>query len=138
MQYTVVKTPVWANAGQTAINCVVTFADIGEVPFTASPNDQKYPHVGEIFTRCVNGDFGAIAAYTAPVVTQEEQRALARQAAYNADAAAARADNKLRALADMTPTQARVWVLSNVNNLADAKDIIATLAVAVSILAKRL
>jgi len=55
-----------------------------------------------------------------------------------ADAAAAKADNKLTAFSNMTPAQVRSWIAANVNNLAEAKDAMATLAVAVSILARRL
>ena len=54
------------------------------------------------------------------------------------DAAAAKSDAKLVALATMNPAQVRAWVAANVNTLADAKDAIATLAVVDSILARRL
>ena len=55
-----------------------------------------------------------------------------------ADAASARAHVKLKALSGMTPAQVQTWVASNVTNLAQAQDAIATLAIAVSILARRL
>ena len=45
---------------------------------------------------------------------------------------------KLQALATMTPAQIQSWVQANVNTLADAKDALKTLAVAVGILARRL
>ncbi len=45
---------------------------------------------------------------------------------------------KLRALADMTPAQVSAWVDANVTNLATAQDAIKTLAIAVSVLARRL
>ena len=54
------------------------------------------------------------------------------------DAAAAKQYAKLKALAQMTPTQVDNWVTANVNNLADAKDALKTLAIAVSVLARRL
>jgi hypothetical protein len=38
----------------------------------------------------------------------------------------------------MTPAQVQTWVTANVTNLAQAQDAIATLAIAVSILARRL
>jgi hypothetical protein len=50
----------------------------------------------------------------------------------------AKAYPKLAALAAMTPAEVQAWVQGNVNTLADAKDAIKTLAVAVSILARRL
>ena len=54
------------------------------------------------------------------------------------DVAAARAYAKLNALKAMTPAQVQAWVAANVTNLAQAQDAIATLAVAVGILARRL
>jgi phosphoenolpyruvate-protein kinase (PTS system EI component) len=45
---------------------------------------------------------------------------------------------KLQALSTMTPAQVQTWVQNNVNTLADAKDALKTLAVAVGILARRL
>jgi len=55
-----------------------------------------------------------------------------------ADAKAARSNGKLAALAKLTPAQTQAWVNANVNTLAEAKDVITTLAVAVSVLARRL
>jgi hypothetical protein len=55
-----------------------------------------------------------------------------------ADAKVARSNGKLAALAKLTPAQVQAWVNSNVTTLADAKDVITTLAVAVSVLARRL
>jgi len=54
------------------------------------------------------------------------------------DAAAARQYAKLRALVGMTPAQVQAWVTANVTNLAQAQDAIMTLAIAVSILARRI
>lgn len=66
--------------------------------------------------------------YIAPrPLTQDEQ-----------DVNAARGYAKLQALAGMTPAQVQTWVAANVTNLAQAQDAIATLAIAVSILARRL
>lgn len=45
---------------------------------------------------------------------------------------------KLRALAGMTPAEVKAWVDGNVTTFADAKDAIKTLAIAVSVLARRL
>lgn len=45
---------------------------------------------------------------------------------------------KLSALSAMTPAQVQAWVETNVTTLAQAKDAIKTLAVAVSILARQL
>ena len=54
------------------------------------------------------------------------------------DAEAARAYAKLKALIAMSPAQVQTWVAANVTNLAQAQDAIATLAIAVGILARRL
>ena len=54
------------------------------------------------------------------------------------DAVAARQNAKLAALAAMTPAQVSAWADANVTNLATAQDAIKTLAIAVSVLARRL
>ena len=54
------------------------------------------------------------------------------------DAEAARQYAKLAALRGMTPAQVGNWVDGNVTNLATAQDAIKTLAIAVSVLARRL
>lgn len=54
------------------------------------------------------------------------------------DELAARQYIKLQALKAMTPAQVKTWVTNNVNTLADAKDAITTLAIAVAVLARRI
>lgn len=54
------------------------------------------------------------------------------------DRAAVRAYAKLTALRNMTPAQVQAWVTANVTTLADAKDAITTLAIAVGILSREL
>lgn len=54
------------------------------------------------------------------------------------DVTAARQYAKLQALRNMTPAEVGAWVDANVNNLADAKDVLKTLAIAVCVLARRL
>ena len=51
---------------------------------------------------------------------------------------AAKQNVKLQALADLSPAEVQAWVEANVKTLPDAKDLLATLAVAVSILAKQI
>ena len=60
-------------------------------------------------------------------LTQDEQ-----------DIVAAKAYAKLTALRSMTPAQVQAWVTANVTNLGQAQDAIMTLAIAVSILSRRL
>lgn len=45
---------------------------------------------------------------------------------------------KLKALAGMTPTEVKNYIDANVTDLASAKDVLKTLAIAVSIMARRL
>lgn len=59
-------------------------------------------------------------------------------AKYAADAADARSYAKLTALKTMSPAQVQAWVATNVTNLAQAQDAIATLAIGVCILARRI
>lgn len=87
------------------------------------------PEVVEFYTYS-NGVF------TAP--PPPDPTVIARGVKDAADAAAARVDIKLQVLAAMSPAQARAWVNANVNNLADAKDALGTLAAAVVVLARRL
>ncbi len=54
------------------------------------------------------------------------------------DAAAIRSHVKLTALKNMNPAQIQAWVTTNVTNLAQAQDAISTLAVGVSILARKI
>lgn len=61
MKYTEVKNPMWTRDGQSIV-CDVTFEGLGTMPFAATLND-VYPHVIEIYNRCVAGDFGPIADY---------------------------------------------------------------------------
>lgn len=54
------------------------------------------------------------------------------------DAQAARAYPKLAALRSMTPAEIGAWVDANVTDFASAKDAIKTLAIAVSLLSRRI
>ena len=54
------------------------------------------------------------------------------------DAESARMYQKLKMLKSMTPSEIQTWVSNNVNNLSDVRDAITTLAIAVSILARRI
>ena len=56
----------------------------------------------------------------------------------SADTNAARANAKLQALVAMSPAQVQTWVQANVTTLAQVQDALATLAVAVALLARRL
>ncbi len=55
-----------------------------------------------------------------------------------ADALAARTRTKLIALKNMSPDQVETWCGANITNLATAKDALTTLAIGISILARRI
>lgn len=105
----------------------------GWIPFTASPDDVE-PLGRELYAAAVAA--GGIAPLPEKPQTQIDFEAA--QAKAIADATAAKADAKLSALADMSPSEVREWVNAQVKTLADAKDVLATLAVAVSVITKRL
>lgn len=104
----------------------------GWIPFSARFNDSE--KLGrDLYALALTGTVAS-----APSPTADEIAAAAKASKDLQDALNAKADAKLAALAAMTPAQVRAWVASNVTNLADAKDALATLAVAVSILARQL
>ncbi len=77
MKYTNVTNPIWANAKHNAIDCEVTFDEIGTVPFTANPLDTSNPSSKQIFDECVAGDYGVVAEYVPPppyVPTAEDNK----------------------------------------------------------------
>ena len=63
-----------------------------------------------------------------------------KQAAFQKlhDAYAAKTYKKLENLCKMTPDEVQAWVSANVTTLAQARDAITTLAIAVSVLGRRL
>lgn len=104
----------------------------GWIPFSARSNDVE--KLGrDIHALALSG-----VVLPIPAKTPDELAAAAKAVKDATDAATAKADAKLAAIAAMTPTQARAWVAANVNNLADAKDGLATLFVAVSVLYRKL
>ena len=114
------------------INCEYEHPQFGWIPFTADPSDVE--QLGrDIHALAL---LGVVEPELPP--TQAEIDAAAAQAKARSDATAAKADAKLAALGAMTPAQVRAWVAANVTNLAEAKDVLGTLAVAISILSRRL
>lgn len=104
----------------------------GWIPFSARADDVE--QLGrDLYAQALTGTIDPI-----PAPTGEELAAAEKIAKDAADASNAKGDAKLNALATMTPPQARAWVAANVTNLADAKDVLATLAVAVSVIARKL
>ena len=114
------------------IDCEYEHPKLGWIPFTANQDDIE-PLGREIYAEASKGDIAPLPEKSQAQIDFEETRAK-----IVADAATAKADAKLSALADMSPAQVRTWVADNVKTLADAKDVLATLAVAVSVITKRL
>lgn len=69
MKFTSARNPRYTSNG--AIDMFVTFDDLGEGPFVASPTD-KEPHGRELFERAHSGEFGPVLPYVAPTPTAEE------------------------------------------------------------------
>lgn len=88
---------------------------------------QRQPGIADEFLDADNAEVLAYENPPPPPPTQDE-----------IDAAAAKAHAKLTALRGMTPAQVGAWVDANVTNLAQAQDAIKTLAVGMSVLARRL
>lgn len=94
----------------------------GEASANAVPGPKNQVFVGRQWEVRTGPDYIAPRA-----LTPDEQ-----------DAETARSDAKLRDLAAMTPAQVQTWVTDNVTTMAQARDTISTLAIAVSVLARRL
>jgi hypothetical protein len=120
------------HAGDGVIECEYEHPKYGWIPYAASINDTEESGRA-IYAEALKGEVGEPKK-----PTKEQAEYAAKLAKIEADAAAAKGDAKLSALADMSPAQVRAWVVANVANLADAKDVLATLAVAVSVLSRRL
>lgn len=68
------RNPEWGDPAHTYINLEINHPAYGWIPFTATPNDVE-AHGREIFAAAVAGDFGAVTAFTLPVLSDEEQLA---------------------------------------------------------------
>ena len=79
MQIKNTRSPVWANAEQTMIDCEIEHEVYGWIPFTASPNDVE-AHGRELFAQL---SVGVIAPYQPPPPppppTAEQNAAQAKQ-----------------------------------------------------------
>ena len=62
MKYTTVTDLKFSNESNTTIDCTVDFETIGNIPFSASADDNTQ-HGRDIYDRAVKGDFGTIAPY---------------------------------------------------------------------------
>lgn len=128
------RLPRWANAAHTAIDMTITHSEYGDIPFTASANDNE-PHGVALFNEASLGLLGAVAPYV-------ESPAVAAAAAAAAQALAekneARGDALIALLATKTPAQAADYINANVTNLTQAKAVLASFAKVLVILSKRI
>jgi hypothetical protein len=64
----------WADASHTAIDLLLQTAEFGEIPFTASPSDSEQ-HGRDIYDRAMSGDWGPIAEYQPPSLSDYKEAA---------------------------------------------------------------
>lgn len=66
-----IKRPKWSNKYHTTIDALVTFAELGEVEFTASKKDDT-EHTRYIWNYITQGKAGDIAEYVEHIVSNDE------------------------------------------------------------------
>lgn len=69
------RNPKWLNAEHTLIEVEAKWEHLeseGYLSFLANPNDVE-AHGVDLYNRCVNGEFGTIAEYVAPVEEQPSE-----------------------------------------------------------------
>ncbi len=125
-----IRNPVYTTGGRVDVE--YEHPKYGWIPFTASPDDSE--ELGrEIYALAMKSDVAPM-----PQPSTDEIAAKEKRIKDISDEDAAKSDAKLKAVMDMSPAEVRVWIGKNVGTLADAKDILATLAVAVSVLTRKL
>lgn len=66
------KNPRWSNSAHTMIDLIIKIVGIDEeIPFTASSNDTE-DHGRKLFQSAVSDEFGPIAEYQAPVLSNDQ------------------------------------------------------------------
>lgn len=81
------QNPIFANAMGTVINLTCNHPEFGAIPFSASAGDSE-PDGRELFARAMLGEFGVIAPYVAPVITQAQINSTASDVIRNLSLAA--------------------------------------------------
>lgn len=119
-------------AANGMIDCEYEHPKYGWIPFAASPDDVE--ETGrEIYALAVAGDVAPM-----PEPSKDEMDAKAKRIKDIADEEAAKADEKLKAFSGMSPDEVRAWIGKNVKDVSAVTDVLATLAVAVSVLTRKL
>ena len=65
---TAVSNPFYSKADNSAVDCLVTFSDIGQHPYTSSASDDV-PYGASLWASLQADTYGAIAPYVAPTPT---------------------------------------------------------------------
>jgi ribosome-binding ATPase YchF (GTP1/OBG family) len=120
------------DAGDGIILCEVEHQKYGWIPYSATANDI------EEMGREIHAQASMMDLAPMPAPSRDELEAKEKRVKDIADEEAAKSDQKLQGFAALSPDEVRAWTAKNVNTLADAKDVIATLAVAVSVLTRKL
>jgi hypothetical protein len=63
-----VKNLEWANEEHTSFSCVVKYVEFNEEHPSGITAIDPYAHINEIWTKGINGDYGVIAEYVAPII----------------------------------------------------------------------
>ena len=82
MQVTAVTNLVYADAGKTAVDCLVTFDNGTPLPFTVTENDSTN-YCEALWIDLKAGQFGPIAPYVAPTPTPQQAAMAAIAAGIN-------------------------------------------------------
>ena len=70
------KNPRWSDSAHTMIDLIIEIVGLDEeIPFTASSNDTE-DHGRKLFQSAVGGEFGPIAEYQAPVLSDDQLKHL--------------------------------------------------------------
>ncbi|EGB99532.1 MULTISPECIES: hypothetical protein [Pseudomonas] len=129
--YTSASSPVYANADKTAVTLTVTFASIGEAPFTATQDD-THDYGRELFTRAVAGDFGTVGDFVVSSDTTRMEFVLNRTDAVAAITVTTTAGNTFngdeasqnrmaRSIVALSDTDTITWVLANNSTIQATK-----------------
>lgn len=129
--YTSASSPVYANAEKTAVTLTVTFASIGEAPFTATQDD-THDYGRELFTRAVAGDFGTVGDFVVSSDTTRMEFVLNRTDAVAAITVTTTAGNTFngdeasqnrmaRSIVALSDTDTITWVLANNSTIQATK-----------------
>lgn len=63
-----VKDLKWANIEHTIFDCIVKYEEFNEEHPSGIDGVDPYPHIREIWTKALAGEYGVIAEYEPPVI----------------------------------------------------------------------